>query len=122
MSAAEVAPAALYVLHVLLVAVMAVYVSVGRKPTAALAWLLVMIFVPVLGVVAYLLIGTARLPAERRAKQQFVTDRLLAREDLDATADRDTWPRWLPTLVRSEEHTSELQSRGHLVCRLLLEK
>src|SRR5690625_6979314 len=27
---------------------------------------------------------------------------------------------WL--LGRSEEHTSELQSRGHLVCRLLLEK
>src|SRR5437870_10228204 len=26
------------------------------------------------------------------------------------------------TGVRSEEHTSELQSRGHLVCRLLLEK
>src|SRR5690625_6444729 len=25
-------------------------------------------------------------------------------------------------LDRSEEHTSELQSRGHLVCRLLLEK
>src|SRR6266508_5887665 len=25
-------------------------------------------------------------------------------------------------LTRSEEHTSELQSRGHLVCRLLLEK
>src|SRR5207253_10007657 len=24
--------------------------------------------------------------------------------------------------IRSEEHTSELQSRGHLVCRLLLEK
>src|SRR5690625_7047511 len=24
--------------------------------------------------------------------------------------------------VRSEEHTSELQSRGHLVCRLMLEK
>src|SRR5439155_20434154 len=27
---------------------------------------------------------------------------------------------WPP--ARSEEHTSELQSRGHLVCRLLLEK
>src|SRR5439155_7655078 len=27
---------------------------------------------------------------------------------------------WMPP--RSEEHTSELQSRGHLVCRLLLEK
>src|SRR5215208_7840049 len=29
--------------------------------------------------------------------------------------------RW-PDASRSEEHTSELQSRGHLVCRLLLEK
>src|SRR5439155_298563 len=28
---------------------------------------------------------------------------------------------WLPNGSRSEEHTSELQSRGHLVCRLLLE-
>src|SRR5439155_23835030 len=27
-----------------------------------------------------------------------------------------------PLVQRSEEHTSELQSRGHLVCRLLLEK
>src|SRR5690625_1264000 len=27
-----------------------------------------------------------------------------------------------PGVARSEEHTSELQSRGHLVCRLLLEK
>src|SRR5690625_6828597 len=31
-----------------------------------------------------------------------------------------TWVRFI--LHRSEEHTSELQSRGHLVCRLLLEK
>src|SRR3989442_15740270 len=29
---------------------------------------------------------------------------------------------WFGNLVRSEEHTSELQSRPHLVCRLLLEK
>src|SRR5690625_5333907 len=27
-----------------------------------------------------------------------------------------------PNVIRSEEHTSELQSRGHIVCRLLLEK
>src|SRR3712207_7328566 len=30
--------------------------------------------------------------------------------------------RGIPTLTRSEEHTSELQSRQYLVCRLLLEK
>src|SRR5207253_10071249 len=28
-------------------------------------------------------------------------------------------PAWIPVYSRSEEHTSELQSRGHLVCRLL---
>src|SRR5207253_10625679 len=35
---------------------------------------------------------------------------------LDATISMDF------LVQRSEEHTSELQSRGHLVCRLLLEK
>src|SRR5690625_5544867 len=29
---------------------------------------------------------------------------------------------WGPKLRRSEEHTSELQSRGQLVCRLLLDE
>src|SRR6266498_5916283 len=32
------------------------------------------------------------------------------------------WAAAEPGPVRSEEHTSELQSRPHLVCRLLLEK
>src|SRR5439155_478289 len=31
-------------------------------------------------------------------------------------------PYFITLNLRSEEHTSELQSRGHLVCRLLLEK
>src|SRR5690554_7466056 len=35
---------------------------------------------------------------------------------------RYSWPRRAPRRKRSEEHTSELQSRPHLVCRLLLEK
>src|SRR3712207_8216629 len=33
-----------------------------------------------------------------------------------------SWPTRWPALRRSEEHTSELQSRQYLVCRLLLEK
>src|SRR5438445_9471473 len=36
---------------------------------------------------------------------------------------RRRWPStWGSRCVRSEEHTSELQSRQYLVCRLLLEK
>src|SRR3712207_7210170 len=37
--------------------------------------------------------------------------------------DFDTWLHFLLVrAIRSEEHTSELQSRQYLVCRLLLEK
>src|SRR5436305_9074693 len=47
--------------------------------------------------------------AERRQRQQRDRDcQLIAVDD--------------PDRERSEEHTSELQSRPHLVCRLLLEK
>src|SRR5690554_7185060 len=40
----------------------------------------------------------------------------------DLVVDRGSYVLRVVTLVRSEEHTSELQSRPHLVCRLLLEK
>src|SRR5438045_6956054 len=44
--------------------------------------------------------------------------RAASRSSTDASrSSRTPWRRW-----RSEEHTSELQSLRHLVCRLLLEK
>src|SRR5690554_7523228 len=50
---------------------------------------------------------------------QALTEQLTERRRLNRLAERDVKD-WL--YVRSEEHTSELQSRPHLVCRLLLEK
>src|SRR2546422_10179578 len=48
---------------------------------------------------------------------------VLAEEIAPAAFDRDAVAFVVPNQsVRSEEHTSELQSRLHLVCRLLLEK
>src|SRR3989449_7483460 len=51
---------------------------------------------------------------QRGARLFRVHDAALAREALRVAA--------ATTTSRSEEHTSELQSRLHLVCRLLLEK
>src|SRR3712207_7759669 len=56
------------------------------------------------------------------AARMFVRDaELLVFDDLSSAIDAETeaelWRR-----LRSEEHTSELQSRQYLVCRLLLEK
>src|SRR5690625_6035227 len=42
--------------------------------------------------------------------------------DANFLADPDWFRPLIIVQTRSEEHTSELQSRGHLVCRLLLEK
>src|SRR3989449_5504898 len=53
-------------------------------------------------------------PADELLKSQ------LDRAAREAAADRQL--RELKKKMRSEEHTSELQSRLHLVCRLLLEK
>src|SRR2546422_8796731 len=49
-----------------------------------------------------------------------VVRNLLGKEDVSGIAAIHHAHR--PTASRSEEHTSELQSRLHLVCRLLLEK
>src|SRR5207253_6079263 len=53
---------------------------------------------------------------ERGLREGIILD-YAARHGKRRVGDRDVRAR----SVRSEEHTSELQSRGHLVCRLLLE-
>src|SRR3989449_4502934 len=91
---------------------------------------------PDFGFARRLLRGLARSPCERRPHQRFsILSRHLAGDWLcrvlgprpresDPCADHN-WLGWLCATgarPRSEEHTSELQSRLHLVCRLLLEK
>src|ERR1035437_6554604 len=47
--------------------------------------------------------------------------RQTAKKSLRASVERELGEQW-QRFMRSEEHTSELQSRQYLVCRLLLEK
>src|SRR5690625_6679437 len=49
-------------------------------------------------------------------------DSTLAGKLAQMAADKVEGAHFYALRLRSEEHTSELQSRGHLVCRLLLEK
>src|SRR2546427_9409117 len=46
----------------------------------------------------------------------------LREHSLDQVGELGERPHDFPSLERSEEHTSELQSQSNLVCRLLLEK
>src|SRR5258708_15621564 len=53
---------------------------------------------------------------------QLVADRRLGEDIVGRDADLARVDQLGPCDPRSEEHTSELQSPDHLVCRLLLEK
>src|SRR5690606_41474798 len=71
-------------------------------------------------------VGTSPAPA-RRAGRRHVRTAPTFEPAPRILAPSDTRPRWpsCPSKSyrwRSEEHTSELQSRENLVCRLLLEK
>src|SRR5690625_5319527 len=61
-----------------------------------------------------------RSDQEEQSVSERPVDMFFSGEEIseEARRQRDRGPRQ----DRSEEHTSELQSRGHLVCRLLLEK
>src|SRR3712207_6925534 len=61
------------------------------------------------------LLALMMLTDARRATRVGPQGELVPLEEQDRT-------RWDRVAIRSEEHTSELQSRQYLVCRLLLEK
>src|SRR3954465_4298036 len=64
----------LVVLEVLLVAVALVIAPRNREPSSALAWVLLMALIPLLGIVLFALIGSPKLPRKRRAKQHDVNE------------------------------------------------
>src|SRR2546429_4657190 len=57
-----------------------------------------------------------------RTKRSSSEERSACRRPRTFCRVRDSGTEWGTARSRSEEHTSELQSRLHLVCRLLLEK
>src|SRR2546428_7839528 len=59
---------------------------------------------------------------QRRRRSPFARHELSLREGRKASSCRANGDRRRLWRKRSEEHTSELQSRSDLVCRLLLEK
>ena len=88
--------------HVLLALAAAVYLSVNRKPSSAIAWMMAVVFVPLLGILFFLLVGAGRLPKSRREAQRQVSDDILERTEggLDHLwSNREKWPDWLPSIA-----------------------
>lgn len=73
----------------------------NRRPGSALAWLLAIMLLPIVGFPAYLMLGKAQLPRKRREKQKII-NRLMhvrAQDIPDSELDEDS-PSWLQSAVR----------------------
>ncbi|WP_127794329.1 cardiolipin synthase [Agromyces sp. LHK192] len=73
----------------------------NRRPTAGMAWLLAIFFIPYLGVLFFLLIGNPKLPKRRREKQAEV-DRFIreSTHGIERVSDAAEWPAWFEGVVR----------------------
>lgn len=77
-----------------------VVVPRNRRPQTALAWLLLIYTLPIIGFLLFLLLGSRRLPKRRREKQTEINQHILdTTEGMDRVRKDPPWPPWLEPIV-----------------------
>lgn len=85
----------------------------NRRPTAAMAWLLAIFFIPIVGVLLFLVIGNPRLPRKRRKKQDLINRNIRDQsEGLDFGTLRPGAPPWFTSLVWLNRNLGALPLSG----------
>lgn len=86
----------------------------NRRPTSAMAWLLAIYFIPVVGVLLFLLIGTPQLPRQRRRKQRAINEYIeQTARDLDFGTLLPDAPEWFTSLVTLNRNLGALPLSGN---------
>ncbi|MDQ1123497.1 cardiolipin synthase [Microbacterium trichothecenolyticum] len=92
----------------------------NRRPTAAMAWLLAIYFIPFVGVLLFLLIGNPRLPRRRRRKQAAINEYI---HDTSASLEFGTLqphaPDWFRALVRLNRNLGAMPIAGDNAATLI---
>jgi cardiolipin synthase len=85
----------------------------NRRPTSATAWLLAIYFIPLIGVLLFLLIGNPRLPRKRRRKQERINEYI---HDTSAHLDFGTLrphaPEWFTSIVTLNRNLGAMPLAG----------
>ncbi|WP_341946446.1 cardiolipin synthase [Microbacterium sp. LWH11-1.2] len=85
----------------------------NRRPTAAMAWLLAVFFIPFIGVFLFLLIGNPRLPRARRRKQDQINEYIAqTSEHLHFGTLRPHAPAWFGPIVEMNQRLGALPLSG----------
>jgi len=94
-------------------------VPVNRRPSSALAWLLAIFFIPYGGVLAFLLIGSPKLPRARRRKQREINRLILdSTRGMDLVSNDHPWPSWLQGIVELNRNLGSMPLVGGNTARL----
>ena len=92
----------------------------NRRPTAAMAWLLAIYFIPFVGVFLFLLIGNPRLPRKRRRKQAAINEYI---HDTSASLEfgtlRPNAPQWFRSLVSLNRNLGAMPIAGDNAATLI---
>lgn len=93
--------AATIVVDIIVRVIAVIVVPRNRRPTAGMAWLLAIFFIPVVGILLFLLIGNPKLPKHRREKQAQVDEYIReSTHGVQRVSDSTTWPTWFDGVVR----------------------
>ncbi len=77
-----------------------IYIPRNRRPQTAMAWLLAIFLLPYIGILLFLLIGSRRLPRDRRRKQAEINRYIIeTTEGIDRVTRDSPWPHWLEPIV-----------------------
>lgn len=93
--------AAIIVIDIIIRVIAVIVVPRNRRPTAGMAWLLAIFFIPILGILIFLLIGDPKLPKRRREKQAEVDEFIReSTHGVERVSDSEHWPAWFDGVVR----------------------
>jgi len=107
-------------LAVIAIAIVAlIIVPRNRRPQSALAWLLLIYVLPLVGFLLFLLLGSRRLPRRRREQQEEINTYILeTTEGMDRVSKDSPWPPWLEPIVELNRNLGAMPLVGGNTARL----
>lgn len=96
-----------------------VVVPRNRRPQSALAWLLLIYILPLIGFLLFLMLGSRRLPKRRREQQEEINRYILeTTEGMDRVSKDSPWPPWLEPIVELNRNLGAMPLVGGNTAKL----
>jgi cardiolipin synthase len=81
----------------------------NRRPSSALAWIILIVVLPLVGLLLFAVIGSPKLPKARRDKQRTMNERIEERaRSIEHVTDTHGAPRWLAPIARLNRETGAM--------------